>query len=128
MMMNVTPGPPIVEHPRTRSARVATALCGVAVVLSAVGLIAWTGDLLTRPPCEPNYVRLIDIELVAPVASGLLLIVSVIMVAVGRAPGTHRVLFVAATVMVLLTGYLMFGAVLTIKSHQGPYDLGCWTF
>jgi hypothetical protein len=127
-MTDMTSGPPVHNPLLDRPRRTAEKLCGLAVVLSAAGVVAWTGDLLTRPPCPPNYVRLIDFELAAPVVTGLLLLLSLFMLARARGSGPPRVLLGTATLVVALTGYLLYGSVLAIEAHQAPYDLGCWTF
>jgi hypothetical protein len=57
------------HEPRRHLARTGSV---TSMVAAAAALAVWLTDLLTRPPCPRGYVRLVDVELVAPVVCGAL--------------------------------------------------------
>jgi hypothetical protein len=109
---------------------------GVAAAGAAVSVAAalgWIGDLVTRPPCPPNFVRPFDVELLAPPA---LLIIGGISFAIfrssrkkiaeGGTPGFASSLFALA--FLGLASLLLAFSVVVIIGHRGSFDDSCWTF
>jgi hypothetical protein len=113
--------------------RLARNVALVVIVLAAVALVGLTVDLLTRPPCSPGYVRLIDIEVIMPfvagffglVAGGLLLIIRSL-----KRQQRPVGLWVAVVAMSLVppTAVLAVAGVVTNTDNGAQYDSSCWTF
>ena len=101
--------------------------------LSLIGVVTWVVDILTRPPCLPNYVRLLDWEVAVP---PLLLIISGASWAIrssseekvedGGTPG--RIAFFSAIIMLSIAALFLALSVLMIIRHRSAYDDACWTF
>jgi hypothetical protein len=106
----------------------------VAVVgLAAVAMVGLVTDLLTRPPCPPRYVRLVDIEAVLPVAAAILgLLAGGLLLIVRSLRRQQRPvgLWVVVVAVSLLppTGLLAVAGVVTNTDNGAQYDSGCWTF
>jgi hypothetical protein len=84
---------------------------------------------MTRPPCKPGYVRLIDGEPVGAIISLVLGVLALVVYWRSRR-GTHLKVFTGVgVVMLLCVAFVDFGAVATLVRHHGArYDWDCWTF
>jgi type IV secretory pathway VirB2 component (pilin) len=94
-------------------------------VVLAVSL-AWLG---TRPPCPPNYVRLVDFGPALPGLAGLGLLVSGGALLLARKVGWHRtvaVVMCASTVLAVLLAATTLDQL--VSDWGAQYGSGCWTF
>ena len=100
-----------------------------AVALGVVGAALVGLDVVTRPPCEPGYTRIIDLEPVGAFVS-LLLAGAALVVFWRSRRGCHLKTLAGVSVVVLLcAAFVDIGAVATLVHHHGArYDSGCWTF
>jgi hypothetical protein len=115
----------LVHEPRRR---VVSGLALLAAGLGSVGIALVGFDVATRPPCEPGYVRLVDLEPVGTFIS--LALAGLALVAYWRSRrGSHLKLMAGVSIVVLVCVALIdLGAVTTIVHHHGArYDAGCWT-
>jgi hypothetical protein len=83
-----------------------------------------------RPPCPPNYVRLIDFAAVLLMLQAFLLVTELGVVLAARRRGPHRVAGTLAIVLgVVVALALVPSAALAMTTFRaGQYDAGCWTF
>ncbi|MDQ1511717.1 MAG: hypothetical protein QOG50_3561 [Actinomycetota bacterium] len=107
-------------------------LSGVALLAAGLAIIAgaiFCIDVATRPPCEPRYVRLLDLEPVGAVISFALAGLSLVVYWRSRR-GSHFKLMIGVLVVLLLcVAYVDLVAVVNVVVHYGKrYDDGCWTF
>jgi hypothetical protein len=95
-----------------------------------VGLALTAVYVLRRPPCPPNYVRLIDAGLVLLVLLGALLAAELAVLLVARQPGRHPVAAVIGSILGLAVVLLLVAvlALLVQTSGSASVDSGCWTF
>ena len=116
----------LVHEPRRR---VVSGLALLAAGLGSVGVALVGFDVTTRPPCEPGYVRLVDLEPVVAFIS-LALAGLALLVYWRSRRGSHLQLMAGVSIVVLLCVALIdLGAVITVVHRHGTrYDAGCWTF
>jgi hypothetical protein len=103
---------------------------------TCASLFTWTAAfvlsltwLKTRPPCPPNYVRLIDFGAAVPAFAVLALLVSAGALLLTRSVGLHRtvaVIMCVSTALALLVAASTADQLLSDKGAQ--YASGCWTF
>jgi hypothetical protein len=117
------PAPP--SGPRRRFALRAALASAVCWGLAFCASLVW---IRLRPPCPPNYVRLVDLAVAVPFVAGAGAIVGVVAWLVVRSIGLFRVVAVlmcVSTAMALVVAVSMVGR---IHADIGvPYD-DCWTF
>ena len=106
---------------------VGRAAFAVAVIATALFGI----DLATRPPCPERYVRLLDVEALLPVVTGLLAVGGFAVHRVSRQPGVHRLAGLVGGSLLALALLAGGGAAAWIVSHRSPdwnSSSECWTF
>jgi len=106
----------------------------VGVALAALGALAALADVVTRPPCPDNYVRLIDVVPIAGVVCGVLALVlgwragrtTPLVSRRKEVRGITVVVSVVLTVVAVLPTLMAVGSLL---QHRGQsIDSNCWTF
>jgi uncharacterized membrane protein len=109
--------------------RLVSRLALLAVSLGGIGAAFVGYDLATRPPCEPGYVRLVDLEPVGVILSFVLAGLALVVYWRSRS-GSHLKIMTGVSVVVLVCVALFdLGAVATLVHHHGErYDADCWTF
>jgi hypothetical protein len=121
-------GPGVLDAARVDRGPRTIAICGA--IGAGAGCLLAAVYIVHRAPCPPNYVRLIDLGVVALALLGLLLVAELAVVLATKTPGRHRI---AGTFAVLLgVGVLaLFLPALSLALStfgSSRIDTGCWTF
>lgn len=105
-------------------------VAAAGAVGAGLGLILTAAYVVRRPPCPPNYVRLIDPGLFLVVLLGALLVAELAVVLVARGRGRHPVAGVIGAVLGIGVLLLLVAAVALLGQTVGSasVDSGCWTF
>ena len=95
----------------------------------AVAACWWVFWLHVRPPCPPNFVRLIDFAEILPFFAGAGVMAGVLCVTLARRPGRHRVLAALMSLSTAVALVVALGAIRLILANRGAeFDANCWTF
>ena len=114
--------------PAHRKVSIAACSALAASGLSFATATAWEVEMATRPSCPPGYVRLLDLDPVARLISGMLAVVSVVVLLASLRYGRRRLLTTIALVLLVLALAGSTLSTMALVYDHSRSSSNCWTF